>query len=137
MSDVRGRVWIPYALEEQPHREPSMSADTSIRAGVCLALHGFVFASLASAAPTDGVIRGGAATIAQSGSTTTINQSSARAVIDWRAFDIAAGETVTFVQPTAQSAVLNRVTGNQFSSLRGALSANGQVFLVNPNGVLI
>jgi len=102
-----------------------------------LALPGLLFAACANAGPTDGVVRGGAATISQTANTTTINQTSNRAVIDWRSFNIAPAETVNFVQPNAQAAVLNRVTGGQFSSLQGALTANGQVFLVNPNGVMI
>jgi filamentous hemagglutinin family protein len=101
------------------------------------ALPGLLFAQIAAAGPAGGVIRGGAATISQTGTATTINQTSARAVIDWRSFDIAANETVSFAQPGATSAVLNRVTGTQFSSLQGSLTANGQVYLVNPNGILM
>jgi filamentous hemagglutinin family protein len=96
-----------------------------------------MFGAAAEAGPTDGVIRAGAATISQTANTTTITQTSDRAVIDWRTFNIAANESVSFLQPGTQSAVLNRVTGSQFSSLQGALNANGQVFLVNPNGILI
>ena len=107
------------------------------RAGICLALPGLMCAPFAAGGPADGVVRGGAATIAQSGTITTITQTTDRAVIDWRSFNIAANETVTFAQPGVASAVLNRVTGGQFSSLQGALNANGQVFLVNPNGVMI
>ena len=100
-------------------------------------LPGLLFAHSAAAGPAGGVIRGGAATISQTGTATTINQTSARAVIDWRSFDIAANESVTFAQPNATAAVLNRVTGTQFSSLQGSLTANGQVYLVNPNGILL
>ncbi|HEY6125096.1 MAG TPA: filamentous hemagglutinin N-terminal domain-containing protein [Steroidobacteraceae bacterium] len=75
--------------------------------------------------------------MSQAGNATTNTQSSSRAVIDWRSFNIAPTESVAFVQPNAQAAVLNRVTGSQFSSLQGSLTANGQVFLVNPNGILI
>jgi filamentous hemagglutinin family protein len=89
------------------------------------------------AGPGGGVVRAGAVTIESTGTTTTITQTSGRSVIDWRSFSIAAGETVRFVQPGAQSAVLNRVTGAEFSSLQGTLEANGQVYLVNPNGILI
>ena len=98
---------------------------------------GLLLAQWAAAGPTDGVVRGGAATISQTPTTTTITQTTDRAVIDWRSFNIAADESVTFLQPNSQSAVLNRVTGTQFSSLQGSLTANGQVFLVNPNGILI
>ena len=55
----------------------------------------------------------------------------------WRSFSTNPGESVTFVQPNSGSISLNRVTGAEASTLRGSLSANGQVILVNPNGVLI
>jgi filamentous hemagglutinin family protein len=112
-----------------------MSTTKSLRAAGVLPC--LFFAHSAVAGPTDGVVRGGTATISQAGSATTITQTSSRAVIDWRSFNIAPAESVAFLQPNAQSAVLNRVTGPQFSSLQGSLTANGQVFLVNPNGILI
>jgi filamentous hemagglutinin family protein len=115
-----------------------MSTSKTVRVGSAICcLPGLLFAHSAAAGPAGGVVRGGAATISQSGTTTTINQTSARAVIDWRSFDIAANEAVTFAQPSAAAAVLNRVTGTQFSSLQGSLTANGQVYLVNPNGILM
>ena len=98
------------------------------------------------ALPVNGVVptNGGSATISSSASTTTINQTSQNAVINWWSFSIAPGETVHFVQPSTSSVVLNRVTGSDPSSIFGTLSssvagnssAHGQVFLVNPNGVL-
>lgn len=87
-------------------------------------------------APQDGVVRAGAATITQSGTRTAITQSSQRAVIDWRSFGIDAGEHVNFAQPSASASALNRVTGDQVSRILGQLSANGQVILVNPNGIV-
>jgi filamentous hemagglutinin family protein len=115
-----------------------MSTSKSVRAGraICC-LTGILTAHSATAGPADGVVRGGTATISQTGNATTITQTSNRAVIDWRSFNTAPNESVAFVQPNSQSAVLNRVTGPQFSSLQGSLTANGQVFLVNPNGILI
>lgn len=98
------------------------------------------------ALPVNGVVPtgGGSATISSSASTTTINQTSQNAVINWWSFSIAPGETVHFVQPNTSSVVLNRVTGSDPSSIFGTLSssvagnssAHGQVFLVNPNGIL-
>ncbi len=101
----------------------------------CLAL--LAAAHPAAAGPAGGKVTAGEASIAASGTTTTITQTSDRAVINWNSFDIGAAETVTFAQPGAQSATLNRVVGNQLSSLQGTLNANGQIYLVNPNGVLI
>ncbi|MBL8345139.1 MAG: filamentous hemagglutinin N-terminal domain-containing protein [Rubrivivax sp.] len=90
----------------------------------------------AAAAPEGGTVRAGSATIQHNGAQTRIDQSSQRAVIDWRAFGVGAAEQVLFVQPSAQSATLNRVTGEQLSVILGRIDANGQVFLVNPNGVV-
>src|SRR5690606_33720447 len=75
-------------------------------------------------------ISGGAGTL-------TIQQATARAVLHWDDFSIGAGEVVRFVQPDAASATLNRVLGGNPSSLLGSLEANGRVFLINPNGVLV
>ncbi|MEJ7929937.1 filamentous hemagglutinin N-terminal domain-containing protein [Ramlibacter sp. AN1015] len=59
------------------------------------------------------------------------------AIINWQAFSIGPGELARFVQPSAQSAVLNRVTGGNASQLLGQLQANGQVFLINPSGIVV
>ncbi len=67
---------------------------------------------------------------------TVINQASQSAIVNWQQFSIAANERVDIRQPSASSVLLNRVIGNNPSEIYGRLSANGQVFLVNPNGVL-
>ena len=60
-----------------------------------------------------------------------------KAILNYRKFNIQEGERVNFVQPSADSTVLNRVSGNESSQILGSLSANGKVFLINPNGVFI
>ncbi|MGX4642826.1 MBG domain-containing protein [Massilia sp. SYSU DXS3249] len=97
--------------------------------------------ALASAAwsgqlPGGGTVVAGQATISQSGNVMTIDQSTAKAAIDWLSFSIGQGDTVVFRQPSASSVALNRVVGGTASFIEGALRANGQVFLLNPNGVL-
>ncbi|PTX97232.1 hypothetical protein DB346_19670 [Verrucomicrobia bacterium LW23] len=87
--------------------------------------------------PTGGNVVGGSATISNGPNQTTIHQGSQRAVIHWGDFSIRQKETTTFVQPSSKAAVLNRVTGGSVSRLDGNLNANGQVYLVNPNGVTI
>ncbi len=93
-------------------------------------------AGLQAQQPDGGVVRAGDVRISANGAVTTINQASDRAIIDWRSFGIGAGEQVVFVQPSARSATLNRVTGEQASVILGRLDANGQVLLINPNGIV-
>ena len=64
-------------------------------------------------------------------------QASDRAIINWDAFSIEAGEITRFVQPGALSSVLNRVTTFTPSMIDGVLEANGQVYLVNPAGIVV
>ena len=85
--------------------------------------------------PVDGVVSAGDANISSAGNTLTVTQASDKAVIDWRGFDIAHGETTNFVQPNASSMTLNRVNSNSASFIDGNLTANGNLIVVNPNGV--
>lgn len=66
-----------------------------------------------------------------------VQQNSDRLVIDWQSFNVAKNYGVTFQQPGDKAIVLNRVVGNGTSSIVGNISANGQVVLVNPNGVFM
>ena len=67
----------------------------------------------------------------------TIQQSSPTAIVNWQSFSIGAGAAVNIQQPSSASALLNRVTGSASSTIAGQLNANGQVYLVNPNGIMI
>ena len=88
--------------------------------------------------PQGGSVAAGSATIgAAVNNNLTINQSSQNAIINWNSFSIGVSNTVTFNQPSSSSAILNRVTGNTPSTIAGMLRANGQVYLVNPNGIAI
>lgn len=90
-----------------------------------------------NALPTGGSVASGGATIATSGSTMNVNQSTANVIINWGTFNIGANATVNFRQPGESSVALNRVAaGAGASEIAGHLNANGQVFLVNPDGIL-
>ncbi|MBO8142588.1 MAG: filamentous hemagglutinin N-terminal domain-containing protein [Firmicutes bacterium] len=67
----------------------------------------------------------------------TIRQDVARTVIRWDTFDIGEGKKVEFVQPNADAATLNIVSGTTASTLAGELLATGSVYLVNPRGITI
>ncbi|MES2310110.1 MAG: filamentous hemagglutinin N-terminal domain-containing protein, partial [Verrucomicrobiota bacterium] len=56
---------------------------------------------------------------------------------NWQDFSILSNETTRFIQPSSSSAVLNRVLGGNPSSILGSLSANGKVYLINPNGIVV
>ncbi|CAM3767454.1 filamentous hemagglutinin N-terminal domain-containing protein [Polynucleobacter brandtiae] len=88
------------------------------------------------AAPLGGMVVDGSASIASSGNKTIITQSTPKAVINWQSFDVGAGQAVQFIQPNASSVALNRVIGSSPSNILGSISSNGQVFLINPNGIL-
>ena len=92
--------------------------------------------TLSFAAPSDGVVTSGTASITQSGNTTNITQTTNKASINWNKFDIKSNETVNFNQPNSSSITLNRVVGNEKSVIDGALNANGQVWILNSNGIL-
>lgn len=85
--------------------------------------------------PTGPQVVSGSAQISTTGSQMTV-VNSRNAVLDWQSFSIGANSGVHFQQADAASKVLNRVVGNDPSSILGSLSSNGEVWLVNPNGVL-
>ena len=66
-----------------------------------------------------------------------VTQGSNRAIIDWSSFSIGSRELTKFIQPSAASAILNRVTGSDPSALLGRLQSNGSVYLINPNGIVV
>ncbi|HAO2825418.1 TPA: filamentous hemagglutinin N-terminal domain-containing protein, partial [Escherichia coli] len=87
--------------------------------------------------PTGGQIAAGSGSIqTPSGNQMNIIQNSQNMVANWNSFDIGKGNTVQFYQPNSSAVALNRVVGGGESKIMGNLKANGQVFLVNPNGVL-
>ena len=88
------------------------------------------------AQPVGGVVSAGGATIGGTAGAMTITQTTPNVAINWQSFGINAGQSVRFVQPGSGSVALNRVIGSDPSSILGSLTANGKVFLVNPNGIL-
>lgn len=113
------------------HRAIATSALTT------LAMFGAGQAHAQSALPSGGTVTSGTATISGGGSSVSVDQSSARAIINWSSFDVGAGNAVVFRQPDAQSATLNRVTGGTGSIIAGQITSNGAVYLINPNGIAI
>jgi len=105
-------------------------AVVSIISLTCMPIHGFCL-------PEGEVVVDGAAAFDRSqANTLNINQSTDKMVANYNSFSIAQPEAVHFNQPSSSSIALNRVVGVDPSSILGTLTANGRIFLVNPNGVL-
>lgn len=96
-------------------------------------------AAPAFALPLGGTVVSGKADILgfESNSQMSINQHTDKLITNWTDFSIAAGQKVVFNQPSASSVALNRVIGTNVSSIKGQMDANGRVFLVNPNGIVV
>ncbi|HSI83892.1 MAG TPA: filamentous hemagglutinin N-terminal domain-containing protein [Candidatus Methylacidiphilales bacterium] len=92
---------------------------------------------IAIANPTGENVVAGQGNFNRSGSTLTVTQGTDRMIVNWHDFSINPWETTRFVQPGINSTALNRVTGGNPSSLLGTLQANGNVFLINPNGIVV
>jgi filamentous hemagglutinin family protein len=93
-------------------------------------------AATGQAAPAGAELVSGAGSISQSGPTTTIQQSSPILSLNWQSFNVAPQETVNFRQPSAAAIAVNRIYDTNGTQILGQLNANGQVWLVNPNGIL-
>ena len=108
-----------------------------LTAAICLALSQSVFAMPTGGEVVDGEVKGidVNGTVASGG---TINVNS-NALIDWKTFNIDKGETLNFTFGQKYLNVINHVTDSKMSSqLLGTLNAkNGNVYLINPNGILV
>ncbi len=119
------------------HRNTLATAIKNIKMAANISLLSLGAMNSAQANPTGGAVAAGNATIASHGATLDINQSSQRAIINWQSFSVGQGEKVNFNQPNSSSATLNRVVGNDPSTILGQINANGNVTLVNQNGIMI
>jgi filamentous hemagglutinin family protein len=91
--------------------------------------------SAAQATPTLPQVVSGQASFAQQGNVFSITNTP-NTIINWQSFSVNAGEVTRFIQQSADSAVLNRILGQDPSQILGALQSNGHVFLINPNGIM-
>jgi len=115
------------------HRAIILSmASTALAASLSVAL-----SQTASANPAGASIEAGQATISAPSSTQlNVDQKTKIVIIDWKSFDIAAGETTKFKQPGADALAVNRIGGADPAKILGNLLANGRVVLIDGNGIL-
>jgi filamentous hemagglutinin family protein len=131
-----------YAVAPETARSKSSSGGLRtcsvglLLAGTVASVTAYAATPAPTALPTGGQVVAGQAGISQSGSSMTVNQGSNQAIINWQSFDIGSQASVTFHQPSASSVALNRVLSGEASQIYGKLNANGQVYVVNPAGVI-
>jgi len=87
------------------------------------------------AGPSGGQVVGGTGSIGHSDLTTNITQTSSSLAINWASYNLNSNETINYIQPSASSIALNRILDSSPSQINGQINANGQVVLVNPNGI--
>jgi filamentous hemagglutinin family protein len=132
-----------------------MAYNQKIARAIAAALCGLDMSLAAAATPTAGVqlpvpcaagscganapanwVSSGRATAVQAGNSLTVNQATSNVVLNWKSFNISSNGTVTFKQPTDTSVALNQIFQGDPSKILGHLSANGDIYLINQNGII-
>lgn len=91
---------------------------------------------ISTALPSGAQYNADQVSISTSGSDMTIHQSVSKSVINWNTYNVGSEASVTYLQPSSSSITLNRVLGGEMSQIFGKISSNGQVWLINPYGIL-
>jgi filamentous hemagglutinin family protein len=132
------QAWIAVSETTRGRGKQSGSVTAAARSVTAASL--LLLSPFAHAAPTGGHIVSGSGSISASGSagqsTTTINQASDKLSLTWQSFNVAKAESVNFIQPYPSALAVNRILDTQGSQILGNINANGQVWLINPNGLL-
>jgi large exoprotein involved in heme utilization and adhesion len=122
---------MPKPIENKTLHTSRGKLMSSTALGLCLLPLALALSNVAraqSVLPTGGkVVSGGVNIGAPANNALTINQTSAHGIINWNSFSVGQPNSVTFNQPDASSATLNRVTGSTSTTIAGQLKANGQI----------
>ena len=127
------RAWV--VVGETARSQSKNTTRAVVLAAASLAVTAML-ASPTQAGPSGGQVTTGQGAISDSADTTTINQSSNNLSVNWQSFNVSANETVNFIQPSATAIAVNRILDTNGSKIMGNINANGQVYLINPNGIL-
>lgn len=110
-------------------------------AGIALAVAAVFIELPALAQPSGAQAIHGSASLNQQGNKLTVTTQNGagtnHSAINWQSFSVPGGTTTHFAQPNAGSTSINRVVGNDPSSILGTLSSNGRLVLVNPAGIAV
>ncbi|MCK9285776.1 MAG: filamentous hemagglutinin N-terminal domain-containing protein, partial [Rhodocyclaceae bacterium] len=136
--NIARNAWIVTHEAAATHGKPSSPKRhlVSVLAGALIAQAAVAAAPAPNTLPTGGQVAAGQAVISQAGNAMIVRQGSDKAILNWQSFNIGSQASVNFQQPSSNAVALNRVLGADPSAIYGQLKANGQVFLINPNGVL-
>ncbi len=102
-----------------------------------LALLGILSNAPVEALPQGYDVISGDVTFNIDGNNMTIISTSDKAIINYNQFNVTQGESVHFILPGSTSSVLNRVIGNNPTSILGSIQSNGKLLLVNSSGIHI
>jgi len=91
--------------------------------------------AILTANPQSPTVINGTATFQTQGKTLKVTCSN-RSIVNWQSYSIASGETTQYIQPNSNAVTLSRVVGANASSISGKITANGSVYLINPNGII-
>ncbi|MFT7227709.1 MAG: filamentous hemagglutinin family protein, partial [Methylophilaceae bacterium] len=129
-------AWVAVSEATKGHGKSRSGKRLLKRSGAALAASALLLSpTFTFADQTGGAVVSGAGSITQTTNLTTINQASQTLGLTWDTFNINVGQTVNFIQPNAAALAVNRIFDTNGSRIMGNLNANGQVWLINSNGV--
>ena len=85
--------------------------------------------------PTGVHVISGQIAITRSPGLLSVTQSGEKAILTWQNFSVGSAAEVDFHQPDAAAVTLNRVVSAAPSLILGKIVSNGQLYLINANGV--
>lgn len=140
MNKIHNIIWSTsqnaWVVVAEGTKRSSKSGAKALSVMIALILLSPLGASAATL-PQGGVISVGEGTIVNNGgSQLVIKQNTNKLGVNWQSFNVGADSQVVFDQPSKESIAMNRVIGSDGSAILGKIDANGQVFLINPNGVI-
>lgn len=60
-----------------------------------------------------------------------------KSILTWQGFNVNLADTINYLLPSTTASVLNNVAGGAASTIAGAINSNGNVYLLNPAGIII
>jgi filamentous hemagglutinin family protein len=140
MNKIHNIIWSTaqnaWVVVAEGTKAASKAGGAGLRVMIALIMLSPV-AGQAASLPQGGTVTVGQGTIVSNGSNQMIiKQTTDKLGINWQSFNVGADGHVVFDQPGKHSVALNRVIGSDGSAILGKIDANGQVFLINPNGVI-